>query len=371
MTDAAAAPRQILKPLDVRGRIARPQPKGLPVIGMGFNELPFGPTPRVADAIAGMTTRPNRYGDPTCAPLRRALGVRFNLDPDEIVCGNGSEELLDVVARSFVGPGDEIVISEYGYIQFPLIANRLRARLTKAPETGFTTDVDAMLAAITPATALVLLANPNNPTGTALPVAELARLVDGAPANVPIVIDLAYGEFVGADYCAAVHDLARGRGNLIVTRTFSKAFGLAGLRAGWLHAPKALLPGFYAARGMGSVNAFAQAAALAALEDYDEAMSRAAWIVAERERLRGALSKLGAHTLESGANFLMCGVEGMGASEIEALVEHLFDDAGIVANRTREAGLESFFRFSVSEAEHNDLLLERVGRFIEGRRAAG
>lgn len=368
MTETDRLPAQILAPLDIRGRISRPQPKGLPVIGMGFNELPFGPTPRVAAAIADMAGRPNRYGDPTCAPLRRAIGERFGLDPEEIVCGNGSEELLDVVARSFVAPGDEIVISEYGYIQFPMIANRLRARLTKAPETGFTTDVDAMLAAVGPETALVLLANPNNPTGTVLPVAEIARLADGIPRHTPLVIDLAYGEFVGLDYCAAVHDLARSRCNLIVTRTFSKAFGLAGLRAGWLHAPGRLLPGFYAARGMGSVNAFAQAAAIAALADFDAAMERVAFIVAERERMRRELAALGVTSLESGANFLMCAFEDQAAGTADAFLEHLFDEAGIVANRTREAGLERFFRFSLSETAHNDALLREAAAFL-GRNA--
>ncbi|MEM7269651.1 MAG: histidinol-phosphate transaminase, partial [Pseudomonadota bacterium] len=243
------SPTQILSPLDVRGRISRPQPKGLPVIGMGFNELPFGPTPKVAEAIAALTPNVHRYGNPTCVELRTAIGAQYGLDPDAIVCGNGSEELLDVIARSFVAPGDEIVISEYGYIQFPMIANRLRARLTKAPERGFTTDVDAMLSCISGSTAIAFLANPNNPTGTFIPVEEIERLIAETPTHVPLVIDLAYGEFVGAAYCTAMHDLVQANANVIVTCTFSKAFGLAGLRVGWLHAPKEMLPGFYTARG--------------------------------------------------------------------------------------------------------------------------
>lgn len=360
-----ARPTPYLVPLTVRGRISRVQPKGLPVINLGFNELPYGPSPKVAEAIAACALRANYYGAPGCDALRQALAQANGLTPETIICGNGSEELLDVIARNFARPGDEILISQFGYIQFEMTTRRLGATLVKAPESDFTSDVDALLAAVTDRTRLVFLANPNNPTGTVLPVAELARLARGLPPQTVLVLDLAYGEFTGFDYCADVHALVQHHENVVVTRTFSKACGLAGLRVGWAHAPEWMMPGFYAARGMGSVNAMAQAAATAALADIDTVRDRVAQIVAERDRVAAALMTLGVSSLPSGANFLLVTIDGAGPERTEALVEYLFDEAGIIVNRTREAGLEHFLRFCLGLPEHNDLLISCIRSFLQ------
>ncbi|MEX0309586.1 MAG: aminotransferase class I/II-fold pyridoxal phosphate-dependent enzyme, partial [Tateyamaria sp.] len=158
-------PKQYIEPLVVRGRIERVQPKGLPLINLGYNELPYGPTPGVADALARAPEMVNSYGGPGVDAVRDALGELHGLDPDEIICGNGSEELLDVIGRNFARPGDEILISQFGYIQFEMTARRVGATLVKAPERDFTTDVDALIAALSKRTTLLFLANPNNPTG--------------------------------------------------------------------------------------------------------------------------------------------------------------------------------------------------------------
>ncbi|MFC6583048.1 pyridoxal phosphate-dependent aminotransferase [Sulfitobacter aestuariivivens] len=347
----------------MRGRITREQPKGLPVVNLGFNELPYGPTPKVAVALEAMMPRVYAYGTPYCDALRDALGQANGLDPETIICGNGSEELLDVIARNFARAGDEILISAFGYIQFEMCARRQSATIVKAPEADFTTDVDALLGAITERTKLLFLANPNNPTGTLLPLSEVERLVDHVPPHIPLVLDLAYGEFVDDAYCDAVHTLARNRVNVIVTRTFSKAYGLAGLRVGWAHVPKDMLPGLYAARGMGSVNAVAQAAAEAALQDMAVVNMRVAETISERERVAGVLTQRGLRILPSRTNFLM--VTTGDAAQTEALVVHLFEDAGLVVTRTREAGLEDWMRFSMGTPEQNDLLLASVARFLE------
>lgn len=362
--NAPSRPTPYLVPFPVRGRVTRAQPKGLPLIQMGYNELPFGPTPDVARAVAQQGERVSYYGGPTCDALRSELARVYDLDAGQLICGNGSEELLDVIARNFLRPGDELLISQYGYIQFALTAHRIGADLVKAPERDYCTDVDALLERISERTKLIFLANPNNPTGTVLPEAEVARLVDSVPGHIAIVLDLAYGEFVGLEYCATIHALAKAHDNVIVTRTFSKAFGLAGLRAGWAQAPEWMLPGLYLARGMGSVNAMAQAAATAALGEMDLVMQRVGQIVSERERVASALAGLGVSSLPSGTNFLMATVEGHGAEVTEALVEYLFDEGGFVVSRTREAGLEHFLRFSLSLLEHNDLLIATVARFV-------
>ena len=364
-------PTHYITPLTVRGRISRAQPKGLPLINLAFNELPYGPSPKVAEAIAASALRANFYGSPGCDALRHALAQANGLNPDTIICGNGSEELLDVVSRSFARTGDAILISQFGYIQFEMAAHRLGATLVKAPESDFTTNVDALLAAVTDRTRLVFLANPNNPTGTVLPVAELDRLARGLPPQTVLVLDLAYGEFTGFDYCADVHALAQKHEIVVVTRTFSKAYGLAGVRAGWAHAPEWMMPGFYAARGMGSVNAVAQAAAVVALEDIETVRDRVARIVVERDRVAVALATLGISSLPSGAKFLLVTIDNADPEATEALVEYLFDQAGIVVTRTREAGLEQFLRFSLGLPEQNDLLIDCMTSYLSHNRPYG
>jgi len=364
MSDNAARPHAYLKPYPIRARITRPQPLGLPIINMAFNELPFPPSARVAESIATASDYANRYGNPFCTSLEEKITQQFAVPADAIICGNGSEELLDVIARNFVQAGDEIVISQFGYIQFELTANRLNATLIKAPEKNFTANTDALLDTITPATKLIFLANPNNPTGTLLAEAQVERLAANIPAQTVLVLDLAYAEFVGFEYCAKMHELVGKHDNVIVTRTFSKAFGLAGLRVGWCHAPSWMIPGFYAARGMGTVNAVAQAAALAALQDIDEVHQRVALIIAERERVVLKMKKHGMLALPSQANFLLLCFEGKDGAMAEAFVEHLFDNTGIVLNLARESGLEGYLRVSLSLPEHNDMLIDGVSNFL-------
>jgi histidinol-phosphate aminotransferase len=358
-------PHPYLAPMPVRGRIQRAQPRGLPIVNLGYNELPHGPSPAVRAALAGAGDHANRYGSPFADGLRADLGARFGLDPDRIICGNGSEDLLDVIARVFARAGDEVLISAFGYIQFALVANRQGATLVKAPEADLTTDPAALLAAVTPATRVLFLANPNNPTGTMLPVPALEALVDAIPGHVVVVLDLAYGEFAGDGYCDAVHRLADARDNVVVTRTFSKAYGLAGVRVGWACAPAWMVPHLYAARAMGPVNALAQGAARVALAETDLLQARIDEVVSERARVTGVLTQYGVEVTPSHTNFLLVRPAGDDPARTEALVEYLFNEAGIVVNRTREAGLESWLRFSLGLPAQNDLLLDTVARFLE------
>lgn len=360
-------PQPYLEPIALRGRINRPQPNGLPIVNIGFNELPYPPLPSVLEALHKATGKAQSYGSPHCDALRDALAQQNGLDAEQIVCGNGSEELLDVIARCFARPGDEILISEYGYIQFALTTHRVGATLVKAPETAFTTDVDALLAGITPRTRLIFLANPNNPTGTMVPLEELQRLVQSVAKDVVLVLDLAYAEFAGAGYIDGVHALVAQHENIIVTRTFSKAYGLAGLRVGWCHAADWMIPVLYAARGMGTVNAVAQAGAIAAMNAQAAIDLRVAVIVSERSRVAGALGQLGLDVVPSHANFLMARFRDGSPALTEQLVEDLFDRGGFIVNRTREAGLEDFFRFSLHLPEHNDRLIDCIRAFQERR----
>ncbi len=360
-------PESYISGLQVRQRISRKQPKGLPVINMGFNEMPYPPPQSVVEALSGRASLAHRYGSAACNDLRQALGVLHELPADQLICGNGSEELIDVIGRCFVRPGDGIVISQYGYIQFSMIAHRLGAKLTKAPETQFTAQADSILAAVDETTKLIYLANPNNPTGTLMPPEEVARLADALPASVVLVLDLAYGEFVGEDYCQRTHALVDAHENVVVTRTFSKVYGLAGVRIGWCHAPLWMMGGLSAARGMGSVNGFAEAAALAALAEHDTMRDRLRELLSERDRMFDALSATALDVVQSQTNFIMCGVPGEDPALVDRLVGYLFDEAGIVVGPVREEGLGGFVRFSLSLPEHNALAVETVQDFLEQR----
>ena len=364
-------PTPYLEPITLRGRVSRPQPLGLPIVNVGYNELPYPPLPSVAAAILEAGAQAQNYGSPHCDALRDRLATRHGLDPDHLICGNGSEELLDVIARCFARPGDEVLISAFGYIQFTLATHRVGATLVKTPERAFTTDPEALLERVTDRTRLVFLANPNNPTGTMIPTEDLARLARDLPEQVVLVLDLAYGEFASDGYCDAVHALVARHENLIVTRTFSKAHGLAGLRVGWAHAAPWMIPVLYAARGMGTVNALAQAAALASLDEAEATADRVAGIVAERDRIAGALGQLGFEVPRSHTNFLMARLRDGDAALTEALVLDLFDRGGFVVNRTREAGLEDFFRFSLHLPENNDRLIDCIRTFQAEHRAPG
>lgn len=360
-TRALPVPR--ITPLPVRKRMENPQPKGLPVINISFNESPFAPTEGILQAIDSATRQVNRYGSPYCDALRSKLEASFGIPADHIICGNGSEELLDVIGRAFAAEGDEILIPQYGYIQFPIVARRVNAQLVKAPEPDLVTDVDHLLERVTDRTKIVFLANPNNPTGTMIPVQELKRLAEKLPATVVLVIDLAYAEFSGTaeavtDYLKQTHALVNEHANVMVTRTFSKAYSLAGLRVGWSHAAEPLMDALYAARGMGTVNAAAQAAAIAGLDEIKQMRKNVDLLCSERDRLSSALASSGYQLTPSATNFLLMTFPDATAESADKLAKSLFDETGILVNRTREAGLEHYIRFSMALVQDNDRLLE-------------
>lgn len=357
-------PRGYIQTPSFRSRISKPQPKGLPIINLGFNELPYPPSPSVLNAIQSAITQANSYGNPTCELLRSAIGNTYQLDPERIICGNGSEELLDMVGRCFASTGDDIVISEYGYILFSIIAHRVGAQLIKAREQDFTTHIDHVLTTVTGNTRIVFIANPNNPTGTMVSYTELRRLAQGLPSHTLLVLDLAYSEFTTTSYIANVHTLASEFDNIVITQTFSKAYGLAGLRVGWCYAPAWMISQLYSARGMGSVNAAAQAGAIAALDDTGTMMERVKAIVAEKQRVARSLCSMEFEVISSSTNFLLIATPSGNIDTADKLAIHLFEQAGIVVNQTRETGLERFIRFSLSSPEHNTALLNSVQAFL-------
>ena len=234
---------------------------------LSSNESPLGPSPKAVEAVRAFAGNLELYPDGASTALREAIGRRYGLDPSRIICGNGSDELLAMLAQVFLRPGDEGLYSEYGFLTYPIGIRAAGGVPVVAPETDKTASVDAMLKKVSARTKIVYLANPNNPTGTYIPFSEVKRLQSGLPPDTLLVIDAAYAEYVTRNDYAAGIELASTCENVMMTRTFSKIYGLAGLRIGWAYGPAHVLDALNRVRGPFNLNAPAQAAGVASLGD--------------------------------------------------------------------------------------------------------
>ncbi len=285
---------------------------GVPLVKLSSNENPYGCSPLAAAALAA-PRQPALYPDPDATRLRSAIGVEHGIDPARIVCGTGSGELLHCAVQAFAGPGDEVLFSRYSFSLYPLLAHKVGADPVFAAAEDYAASVDALLAAVTPRTRAVLLDNPNNPVGSWLTETEVTRLHAGLPDDVLLVIDQAYAEYLapGADDGGLA--LAARQANVLVTRTFSKAHGLAGERVGWATGAPALIDALNRLRGAFNVSSSGQAAALAALGDAAFVARSArdnAAVRAEFERAIAGLGNRGLRAIPSSANFVLVLFEG-------------------------------------------------------------
>lgn len=285
---------------------------GRPLVKLSANENPLGCSPAALAARAD-AVHPSLYPDGDSTALRGALGAFHGIDPAQIIMGAGSGELLYLAASAYAGPGDEVLFSQYSFSLYDIVARRSGAEPVEAPAKDYGTDVDALLAALTPRTRVVIVANPNNPTGTYLPRAEIARLHAGLPAHVLLVLDQAYAEYVDPQDDDGALDLAASHANVVVTRTFSKAYGLAGERVGWGTGSRAVVEVLHRIRGAFNVSNEAQAMALVALADQDFVEHCRRHNAEIRARFVGAVEALGNHGISvvpSEANFVMVLFEG-------------------------------------------------------------
>ncbi len=285
---------------------------GVPLTKLGSNENPYGCSMVALRALA-VPSRPWLYPDPDCTELRQEISRLHGLDPARIVCGSGSGELLHCAVQAFAGVGDSVVLPRYSFSLYPLLAHKVGATPVLAADADYGASVDALLAALTPDTRLVLLDNPNNPVGSWLPAGEVARLHAGLPEDVLLVIDQAYAEYLADGDDDGAFALADRYGNVLVTRTFSKAYGLAGERIGWATGAPALIDAINRLRGPFNVSLAGQSAALAALGDQDFVAQSARGNRAARTDFEAAIAALGNHGLRaipSHANFVLVLFEG-------------------------------------------------------------
>ncbi|MEO6152933.1 MAG: histidinol-phosphate transaminase [Croceibacterium sp.] len=340
---------------------------GAPLVKLSANENPLGSSP-AALAARSEAVQPSLYPDPDSSALRAAIGRVHGLDPAQIVCGAGSGELLALAATAYAGPGDEIVYFRYGFSLYEIITRRCGATPVEAPDADYATDVDAMLACVTERTRMVFLANPNNPTGSYLPRAELARLHAALPGSVLLVLDQAYAEYVEPGDDDGGLALAADHPNVLVTRTFSKAYGLAGERVGWATGAPPLIDALNRLRGPFNVNNGAQAVVTAALADQAFVSHSRAHNRAERQRFVEAVEALGNHGLRavpSEANFVLVLFEGAltAAAALAALA-----DAGYAVRHLPGQGLPHALRITIGTADQMKQVAAVLRVMAEGAR---
>ena len=335
------------------------------VARLASNENPLGPSPDAAHAYAEMAHDLHRYPDGGSTALRESLAELHGLDAARIVCGNGSDELIALLTRAYAGPGDEVVYSAHGFLMYPIAATTAGATAIAAPETDLTTDVDAILARVTERTKIVFLANPNNPTGSYIPGAELARLHAGLPAGVLLVVDAAYAEYADAPDYADGADLVDAADNVVMTRTFSKVYGLAALRLGWAYAAAEVVDVLNRMRGPFNVNKPAQAAGLAAARDQDHVRRSVAHNQEWRAWFRQQAAGCGVTALPSQGNFVLLSLAS--AAEADALEAH-FKEHGVLARAMGKYGLPAHLRVGIgTEADMRQALDALAG--FRGARA--
>ena len=325
-------------------------PSQAPKINLSSNESALGASPKAAAAARAALDTIERYSEDGPALLATAIGETFGLDSARIVCGHGSDELLQRLSRGYLNPGDEVIHSIRGYLKFPNYAHAMGAVPIAAPDEHFRASVDGMLSCVTPRTRMLLLANPDNPSGTILGGAEIRRLHAGLPGNVLLVLDSAYAEYVtAADYelPVALVDTAQ---NVVMTRTFSKIFGMAGMRLGWLYGPPAVVD---VLRRLGltfPISNPAVAAGIAALRDLPHREHVFAHNRDQLARFSADMRELGLRFLPSNGNFLLLDFEGQKKSAKQAY--DFLDARGIVGRMFNSAAYAQMLRITVgSDAE--------------------
>lgn len=329
---------------------------------LASNESPLGASPRAIEAYIALNQKLHRYPDSSSRALRNAIGAKYGLPAEQIICGNGSERLIDLLARAYAGPGDEVLYSQYGFIMYPICAHAAGARPVTATERNFTTDVDALLATVTEHTRIVFLANPNNPTGTYISATEVKRLRDRLPDNVLLVIDSAYAEYVEApDYSAGYELVDSESANTVVLHTFSKIYGLAALRLGWAYCPPQIADVLNRIRGSFSITAPAQAAGVAALQDEEHLNKTLTHNRQWLPWLSEALKALGLEVIPSVGNFVL--IRFHNADQCRAAHRELLSK-GVILRPVSGYGLPEALRITVGNEHENRACIEALQAFM-------
>jgi histidinol-phosphate aminotransferase len=333
------------------------------VFKLSSNETPLGPSPKAIAAYRACAEHLEDYPDGSASELREAIGAAFGLDPDRIVCGAGSDDLLNLIARAYLTDGDEAIHTTHGFLVYPIATMGTGAKPVAAAEKDYTANVDAILAAVTPRTKVVFLANPNNPTGTYVPFDEVKRLHRGLPPHVLLVLDAAYAEYVERNDYESGLELVATSDNVVMCRTFSKIHGLAALRLGWMVGPAHIVDAINRIRGPFNVNAPAIAAGVAAMRDAAHVERSRAHNTQWLGWLSEEIAKLGLKVTPSVANFVLIhfpDTPGKTAKDADAFLTK----RGLILRAVGAYKLPNALRMSVGTEEANRLTVKALAEFV-------
>jgi len=332
---------------------------------LSSNEGAFGVPPLAQKALRDVAAETYRYPDGGAETLRQAIGKRWDLDPERIVCGAGSDDLLYQLSLAYGGPGRDIIMSEHGFTIYYIAGVYAGSRVIKVPERNLQPDLDAMLAAVSPSTKAVFLANPNNPTGAMITEAEMTRFRAALPPEILLVIDSAYAEYVTRDDYNPGERLVDATNNTIMTRTFSKMFGLGGIRIGWCYGPPAVIDVLNRIRGTFNVSVAAQAAGVAALQEKG-------WVEKGREhnaiwrpKLAAGIEAAGIKVWPGEGNFVLA---DFGTVDHADAADMFMRRRGLITRRVGAYGLPHCLRITVGTAEECGMVIDAVSDFMKQSR---
>ena len=338
-------------------------PGGVKPIKLSSNETPLGPSPKAIAAFKAEAEQLERYPDGGATALRKAIAEHYGLNPDRIVCGSGSDELINLLAHAYLGPGDETVYTEHGFLMYKIATLSSGAKPVPVPEKDYRADVDAILARVSDKTKIVFLANPNNPTGTYIPHDEVRRLHKGLPSHTLLVLDAAYCEYVRRNDYEAGLELVATTENTVMTRTFSKIYGLAALRLGWAYCPAGVADVLNRVRGPFNVTAPSLAAGVAALADRAHVETAVAhnekwlaWMTAEIE-------KLGLKVTPSVGNFILIHFPTEKGRDAAA-ADELLKSRGIILRRVAAYGLPNCLRMTIGTEDDNRAVVAALAKLM-------
>jgi histidinol-phosphate aminotransferase len=331
---------------------------------LSSNETPLGASPKAVAAYRDLAAKLELYPEGSSQALREAIAQKYGLDAKRIICGSGSDEILSMITYAFMGPGDEGLYSEFGFLVYKIAILAAGGTPVIAKEKNHHTDVDAMIAAITPRTKIVYLANPNNPTGTYIPFDEVKRLHAALPSHVLLVLDAAYAEYVRRNDYASGLELVATSDNVVMTRTFSKIYGLANLRLGWMYAPEAIIDAVNRIRGPFNVNGAAMAAGVEAIRDQahlDAAIAHndtwLPWLTTE-------IGKLGLKVTPSVGNFLLIHFDPATGKTAKA-ADAFLASRGLVLRAVGAYGMPDALRLTIGDETANKLVVETLAAFMK------
>lgn len=330
---------------------------------LSSNETPFGPSPKALKAFENAGGALEVYPDPDASRLREAIASTYSLDKNQIICGTGSDDILSLLAYGYLQEGDEAIITEHGFLIYKIVIQAAGGTPVTANEINAQANVDEILSCVSERTKIVFLANPNNPTGTFLPEDEIRRLHKALPAHVLLVLDAAYAEYVRREDYEAGIELVSENENVVMTRTFSKVFGLAFLRLGWAYAPSHVIDVLHRIRGPFNVNGAAIEAGIASMEDQtflEKAVSHnEEWL----PKVTSALAAIGLCVTPSVANFVLVHFPESGPKSAEKADEYLLSK-GCILRRVTDYGFPNALRMSIGTQDANITVINHLADFM-------